>query len=85
MHKTDLPITPNKQHTRYFIYTDETRFLHGTFSIATHRLKFLCTLHNKIEVICIIPQHIFLSAAQFPRKWTIAERLLAHFPRHLLF
>jgi hypothetical protein len=33
-------------HGSYFIDADETRFLRGTFSIATHRLKFLCTLHK---------------------------------------
>jgi hypothetical protein len=57
MHKTDFPTAPNKRHARYFIGTDETRFLRGTFSIAAHRLKFLCTLRKKIEVICVIPQH----------------------------
>jgi hypothetical protein len=46
MHKTDLPIAPNKRHARYFIDTDETRFPRETFSIAAHRLKFLCTLRN---------------------------------------
>jgi hypothetical protein len=47
VHKTDLPIARNKRHARYFIDTDEMRFLRGTFSIAAHRLKFLCTLHKK--------------------------------------
>jgi hypothetical protein len=42
---------------RYFIDTDETRFLRVTFSIAAHHLKFLGTLHKKIEVMCVIPQH----------------------------
>jgi hypothetical protein len=27
------------------------------FSIAAHSLKFLCTLHKKIEIMCITPQH----------------------------
>jgi hypothetical protein len=44
-------------HGRYFIDTNETRFLGVTFYIAAHYLKFLCTLHKKIEVVCIIPQH----------------------------
>jgi hypothetical protein len=30
MHKTDLPTTPNKRRARYFIDTDETRFLRRT-------------------------------------------------------
>jgi hypothetical protein len=34
-------------------------FLRGTFSLAAHRLKFLCTLHKKIEEMCIIPQSIW--------------------------
>jgi hypothetical protein len=33
-------------HGRYFIDTDEMRFLRGTFSITVHRIKFLCTLHK---------------------------------------
>jgi hypothetical protein len=33
-------------HGRYFIDTDETQFLRGTFSIAAHRLKFVCTLRK---------------------------------------
>jgi hypothetical protein len=57
MHKADLATAPNKRHARYFIDTDETEFFRGTFSLAAHRLKFLCTLHEKIEVMCIIPQH----------------------------
>jgi hypothetical protein len=34
-------------HGRYFIDTDETRFLRGTFSIVAHHLKLLCALHQK--------------------------------------
>jgi hypothetical protein len=36
-----------KRHARYFIDTDETRFLRGTFSNPAHCLKFLCTLRKK--------------------------------------
>jgi hypothetical protein len=47
MHKTDLPIAPDKRHARYFISTDAMQFLRATFPLAAHRLKFLCTLHKK--------------------------------------
>jgi hypothetical protein len=57
IHKTDLPIASRKLHARSFIDTHETRFVRGTFFIAAHRLKFLWTLHKKIEVMCIITQH----------------------------
>jgi hypothetical protein len=33
-------------HKYYFIDTDETQFLCGTFSIAAHRLKFPWTLYK---------------------------------------
>jgi hypothetical protein len=51
MHKTDLPIAPNKRYTRYLIdvisLTSMRRDSSGElFSIAAHRLKFLSTLHK---------------------------------------
>jgi hypothetical protein len=58
MHKTDLLIAANKPNAHYFISSDETRFLRGIFSIAAHRLKFLCTLHKKIEIMCIAMRQI---------------------------
>jgi hypothetical protein len=56
MHKADLPIAPNKRHTRYFMdIISSTPMRHDSsaelFLIAAHRLKFLCTLHKKIEVM----------------------------------
>jgi hypothetical protein len=33
-------------HGLYFIDIDKTQFLRGIFSIAAHRLKFLCALHK---------------------------------------
>jgi hypothetical protein len=58
MHKTDLLIASNGMHI-----ISSTPMSRGSsaelFSIAAHRLKFLCTLHTaqKIEVMYIIPQH----------------------------
>jgi hypothetical protein len=59
-------------HGRDFIDTEETRFFRGTFSIDAHHLKFLCTLHKKIQVMCIIPQHISSKdiMAKSRLKWT---------------
>jgi hypothetical protein len=43
-------------HARYFIDVDDMRFLRGLFSIAAHHLNFFCTLHEKVEVVCVILQ-----------------------------
>jgi hypothetical protein len=58
----DLPIAPNKRHARYFMeIVSSTPMKHGSseelFFIAAYHLKFLYTLHKKIEVMCISPQH----------------------------
>jgi hypothetical protein len=62
VHKADLAIAPNKRHARYFMDIISSTAMRRDsfaelFSIAAHCLKFLCTLHKKIEVICIIPHH----------------------------
>jgi hypothetical protein len=57
MHKTDLPIAPNKWHPRYFIYADETRFLRGSFSYCCTSPQIPVHAAQKIEVMCIIPHH----------------------------
>jgi hypothetical protein len=66
IHKTNLPITPNKRHARYFI--DETQFLCGAFSIASRRLKLLCTKKSKSctefrSIITILTNRIYRDQA----------------------
>jgi hypothetical protein len=53
-------------HQRYFTDTDQTRFGRRTFSIAAHRLKFLCTLHKTSR------SHVHNSAAYFYASYSAA-------------
>jgi hypothetical protein len=53
-------------HQNHFIDTDETRFRRGTFSIAAHRLKFLCMLHKTSR------SHVHNSAAYFYASYSAA-------------
>jgi hypothetical protein len=71
MHKTDLPTDPNKRHARCFMDIISSTLFHRHRGDAIPRRNpfYCCTspqipLHTaqKIEVVCIIPQHRLLYA-----------------------